>query len=129
MMLYAHRPPTYWFADDSHGSPCLYWRNPFNDQAEVLGTFNWPTHPKEWDVDGWWAKVTLAVVAALNPKPHPAAVEGDVERCARVLADRVRADLRAGPAYAAGRPGIMSDEMVKALEDVYTALAALAARR
>jgi hypothetical protein len=62
-------PPPYWFADDWNGNPCLWWRNPFSEQREVLGRFMWPSHPKDWDVDGWWEKFTLTVVAALNPPP------------------------------------------------------------
>lgn len=62
-------PPVYYFADDAQGNPCLFWRNPFSGEPESLARFMWPTHPKEWDVDGWWEKFTLTVVAALNPPP------------------------------------------------------------
>jgi hypothetical protein len=65
------RPPAYWFADDSNGNPCFWWRNPFSDQPETLGRFMWPSHPVEWDVDGWWETLTTSIVAAVNAKPAP----------------------------------------------------------
>jgi len=72
--------PVYYFADDAQGNPCLFWRNPFSGEPESLARFMWPTHPKEWDVDGWWDALCRNVVAALNQRPAHDAVREARER-------------------------------------------------
>ena len=52
--------------DDETHSPALFWTNPFTGKDESLCRFHWPTHPKEWDVDGWWSRVSGLILAVLN---------------------------------------------------------------
>lgn len=51
---------------DAQNNECLFWRNPFTDSDEEIARFTWPTHPTDWNVDGWWDKFCKVMLAGLN---------------------------------------------------------------
>lgn len=47
--LLAEHPPklNLWFAEDAWQNSCIFWKNPYTGESEVIANFLWPKHPPQ----------------------------------------------------------------------------------